>query len=117
MASGHMAQFLERRTADQQVLGSNPDVPLLVLLVMMGGAPNHTDTPVAPKMCWRNHPCLPRGKMVPGEKRHRGDLSPCGQSPMDFESITLTTRSQCQMKCQRRVAIPLFMRACAEQHE
>ena len=27
--------------------------------------------------------------------RQRGDLSPCGQSPMDFESITLATRSHC----------------------
>ena len=27
--------------------------------------------------------------------RQRGDLNPCGQSPMDFESITLTTRSHC----------------------
>ena len=28
--------------------------------------------------------------------RQRGDLNPCGQSPMDFESITLTTRSHCR---------------------
>ena len=28
---------------------------------------------------------------------HQGDMNPCGQSPMDFESITLATRSQCQM--------------------
>ena len=28
-------------------------------------------------------------------RRQRGDLSPCGQSPMDFESITLATRSHC----------------------
>ena len=34
-----------------------------------------------------------RGKSLP--KRQRGDSSPCGQSPMDFESITLTTRSHC----------------------
>ena len=27
--------------------------------------------------------------------RHRGDSSPCGQSPMDFESISLTARTQC----------------------
>ena len=27
--------------------------------------------------------------------RHRGDLNPCGQSPMDFETISLTTRTQC----------------------
>ena len=37
------------------------------------------------------------GKCDHPENRHRGDLNPCGQSPMDFESITLATRSQCQM--------------------
>ena len=30
-------------------------------------------------------------------KRHRGDLNPCGQSPMDFESISLATRTQCHV--------------------
>ena len=34
-----------------------------------------------------------RGKR---KARQRGDLNPCGQSPMDFESITLATRSHCQ---------------------
>ena len=29
------------------------------------------------------------------QQRQRGDLNPCGQSPMDFESITLATRSHC----------------------
>jgi hypothetical protein len=29
------------------------------------------------------------------EKRHRGDSNPCGQSLMDFESISLTARTQC----------------------
>ena len=28
-------------------------------------------------------------------KRQRGDSNPCGQSPMDFESISLTTRARC----------------------
>jgi hypothetical protein len=28
------------------------------------------------------------------EKRHRGDSNPCGQSPVDFESISLTARTQ-----------------------
>jgi hypothetical protein len=31
----------------------------------------------------------------PEAKRHRGDSNPCGQSPMDFESISLTARTQC----------------------
>ena len=29
-------------------------------------------------------------------KRHRGDSNPCGQSPMDFGSISLTARTQCR---------------------
>ena len=31
-------------------------------------------------------------------KRHQGDSNPCGQSPMDFESISLTARTQCLWK-------------------
>ena len=31
------------------------------------------------------------------QARHRGDSNPCGQSPMDFESISLTARTQCHM--------------------
>ena len=34
-----------------------------------------------------------------GRKRHRGDSNPCGQSPMDFESISLAARTQC-LACQ-----------------
>ena len=29
------------------------------------------------------------------KNRHRGDSNPCGQNPMDFESISLTARTQC----------------------
>ena len=29
--------------------------------------------------------------------RHRGDSNPCGQSPSDFESDSLTTRTQCHL--------------------
>ena len=40
-----------------------------------------------------------RKPMVPilagGSMRHRGDSNPCGQSPMDFESISLAARTQC----------------------
>ena len=28
-------------------------------------------------------------------KRHLGDSNPCGQSPMDFESISLAARTKC----------------------
>ena len=35
---------------------------------------------------------------APQASRQLGDLNPCGQSPMDFESITLTTRSNCPCK-------------------
>ena len=38
--------------------------------------------------CWGPHP-------VVQHKRHRGDSNPCGQSPMDFESISFTARTQC----------------------
>ena len=31
------------------------------------------------------------------QKRQRGDSNPCGQSPMDFESISLTARTHCHM--------------------
>ena len=31
------------------------------------------------------------------EKRQRGDSNPCGQSPMDFESIPLAARAQCHL--------------------
>ena len=42
--------------------------------------------------------CPVAARMFEGMKiRQRGDLSPCGQSPMDFESITLATRSHCHV--------------------
>ena len=31
----------------------------------------------------------------PNAKRHLGDSNPCGQSPMDFESISLAARTKC----------------------
>ena len=39
-------------------------------------------------------------------KRHPGDSNPCGQSPMEFESISLTTRTQCLWRrvCELQVA-------------
>ena len=37
-------------------------------------------------------------------KRHRGDSNPCGQSPMDFESISLTARTQCHDNSRGRCA-------------
>ena len=29
------------------------------------------------------------------QNQHRGDSNPCGQSPMNFESISVTARTQC----------------------
>ena len=37
--------------------------------------------------------------MCQNAERHRGDSNPCGQSPMDFESISLTTRTHCLVGC------------------
>ena len=31
------------------------------------------------------------------KERHRGDSNPCGQSPMDFESISLAARTHCHL--------------------
>jgi hypothetical protein len=59
--------------------------------------------------CARVSPRLPRGACArlvtigrlafstPSRKRHRGHSNPCGQSPMDFESISLTARTQCHV--------------------
>ena len=45
-------------------------------------------------MCCHSHPRnATRTAMHKG--RQRGDSNPCGQSPMDFESISLTTRTHC----------------------
>ena len=40
--------------------------------------------------------------------RHRGDSNPCGRSPMDFESITLATRSQCLAMWENKLPTDLF---------
>ena len=40
-------------------------------------------------------PAIFRSCSPPGQSTHRGDSSPCGQSPMDFESISLAARTQC----------------------
>ena len=40
--------------------------------------------------------------------RQRGDANPCGRSPIDFESITLATRSPCLGAC----SFGLASRAC-----
>jgi hypothetical protein len=42
---------------------------------------------------------------MPSEKRHQGDSNPCGQSPMDFESISLTTRTQCLWHCAKNAPL------------
>jgi hypothetical protein len=59
--------------------------------------------------CARISPRLPRGACArlvtigglalptPRRKRHRGDSNPCGQSPMDFEPISLTAGTQCHV--------------------
>jgi hypothetical protein len=38
---------------------------------------------------------LPAQSWTKKTKRQRGDSNPCGQSPMDFESISLTARTHC----------------------
>ena len=49
--------------------------------------------------CEGIHCIFGMGPHIPGSIleyiRQRGDSNPCGQSPMDFESISLTTRTHC----------------------
>ena len=50
------------------------------------------------------------------EKRQRGDSNPCGQSPMDFESISLTARTQCRClprTCKPQLQTKLTMTQCS----
>ena len=46
-----------------------------------------------------NAPCRPPCVLlrVANSKRHLGDSNPCGQSPMDFESISLAARTKCHV--------------------
>ena len=49
--------------------------------------PKHSFVNTNRQARWKQH--WKRGE------RQRGDSNPCGQSPMDFESISLTTRTYC----------------------
>ena len=40
--------------------------------------------------------CMNATNATDHNERHRGDSNPCGQSPMDFESISLAARTQCR---------------------
>ena len=51
--------------------------------------------PRGPGFNSRSSPFLFPSRRDMQTKRQRGDSNPCGQSPMDFESISLTTRTQC----------------------
>jgi hypothetical protein len=42
------------------------------------------------------------------KKRHRRDSKPCGQSPMEFKSISLAARTQCLDMKERSCATKLF---------
>ena len=48
--------------------------------------------------------------------RQRGDLSPCGQSPMDFESISLATRTHCHVEIEPSQFLSKF-RSVVERQE
>ena len=84
MASGPVAQWIRHRPTEPGIAGSSP-----------AGVICTTRRP-AGVICTtrrlRNR--SPQGPT----KRHRGDSNPCGQSPMDFESISLTARTQCLVR-------------------
>ena len=48
-----------------------------------------------PRFSSRSSPFLLPRRIDMQTKRQRGDSNPCGQSPMDFESISLTARTHC----------------------
>ena len=49
----------------------------------------------SPGLNSRSSPFLSPRRIGMQTKRQRGNSNPCGQSPMDFESISLTARAQC----------------------
>ena len=51
-----------------------------------------TTTVPPPQPAWRAHSAHTHSRR---QRRQRGDSNPCGQSPMDFESISLTARTHC----------------------
>ena len=53
-----------------------------------------------------------RGMWPDHSSRQRGDSNPCGQSPMDFESIPLAARTHCHWYC-----IPGKVRSIHAEHE
>ena len=57
---------------------------------------SHADTPALP--VWGLLRRTGRHMERVGRKRQRGDSNPCGQSPMDFESISLTARTHCHVR-------------------
>ena len=57
---------------------------------------SHADTPALP--VWGLLRRTGRHIERVGRKRQRGDSNPCGQSPMDFESISLTARTHCHVR-------------------
>ena len=82
--------------------GSNPHFPLAFLLKC---SPEYKDGGVL-SIRPRRH------RSGDATKRHRGDSNPCGQSPMDFESISLTARTQCHANAAQ--ATLLYSRARGE---
>ena len=84
----HMAKNKERWLTHFQLCGLQEDV------VMRQAAPYHQQCPHGndkASLCRRCYvyPSIQNGN------RHRGDSNPCGQSPMNFESISLAARTQC----------------------
>ena len=50
---------------------------------------------ITPQELRRQHNLLSLAILTAEQERQRGDSNPCGQSPMDFESISITTRTHC----------------------
>jgi hypothetical protein len=88
-------------------------------LYYRGGAPKPMSRMVShrPRIAWLGPCCVAATTQVRvlarttastrkhnSEERHLGDSNPCGQSPMDFESISLAARTQCHAALSRTQA-------------
>ena len=85
MGSGPVAQWIRHRPTEPGIAGSSPARVICTTRRPAGV--------ICTTRRLRNRP--PQTQT----KRHRGDSNPCGQSPMDFESISLAARTHCHLSC------------------
>ena len=102
MGSGPVAQWIRHRPTEPGIAGSSPASAICTTRRPAGV--------ICTTRRLRNRP--PQTQT----NRHRGDSNPCGQSPMDFESISLTARTHCHCKRMRhQLAVAIKLGSCNSQ--